>query len=611
MADHRNLASRDLASVDPLSEYTRRREKWTTAAQQLEKRFNTIGNFRLGVALVFALIAWLAWGRGAVSPWWLLIPAAAFIALAVWHGRITRERTLSRRAAAYYEHGLARLTDHWMGSGNTGERFSNPEHVYSGDLDVFGKGSLFELTSTARTRTGESVLAQWFLEPGALNDIQARQEAVAELTAKLDLREDLALLGEDVRTGVHTEGLAAWGAAPRVVFAPYLRPLALLLSAAGVALILAFFAQLISLWPFIAVLGCDFLFMAALRKRVAHVIAAIDTPGQDLAVLSLVLKRLERESFATPRLRQLRAGLDVNGSPASRRIARLQRWVATIDSSDHLLIRAIRPVLLWQEQLAMGVEAWRSRSGPHVATWLHAVGEFEALSSLASLSFEHPRWTFPVLVESTQPFFEGDGLRHPLLSLAKCVPNDVQLGSAVGHCDLLIVSGSNMSGKSTLLRSIGLNTVLAWAGAPVAANRLRVSALQIGASLRVVDSLQDGRSRFMAEITRLRQIVALTNEGLPVLFLLDELLSGTNSHDRRIGASAIVRGLVRQGAIGLITTHDLALADLEGDLKPQAKNVHFEDSIIDGRIEFDYQLRPGVVLRSNALELMRAVGLNV
>lgn len=597
--------------TDPLNEYTRRRQQWAAATEQLGKRFNTIANLRLGVALVFALLLWLAWGRGAFSLWWLLAPVAAFIALAIWHSRVTHERTLSRRATAYYDQGLGRLTDRWMGAGNAGERFFNPDHVYAGDLDVFGKGSLFELTSTARTDTGESMLAQWFLTPGTLGEVAARQEAIQELAGRLDLREDLSLLGEDVRAAVHTEGLDAWGAAPPVVFAPYLRLLAFVLALAGVAFILAFFAHAVPLWPFIAVLGCNFLFMFAVRKRVTHVIAAIDTPGQDLAVLALILKRLEQESFATPRLKQLRASLEIKGLPASRRIARLQRWVATIDSSDHILIRAIRPVLLWQEQLAMGVEAWRTQAGAHVGVWLRALGEFEALSSLASLTFEHPAWTFPALSEASAPFLEAEALRHPLLSTAKCVPNNVQLGNNAGHCDLLIVSGSNMSGKSTLLRSIGLNTVLAWAGGPVAANRLHLSALRIGASLRVVDSLQDGRSRFMAEITRLRQIVALTTEGFPVLFLLDELLSGTNSHDRRIGASAIVRGLVRGGAIGLITTHDLALADLEGDLKPRAANVHFEDSIIDGRIEFDYRLRPGVVLRSNALELMRAVGLDV
>jgi DNA mismatch repair ATPase MutS len=207
-----------------------------------------------------------------------------------------------------------------------------------------------------------------------------------------------------------------------------------------------------------------------------------------------------------------------------------------------------------------------------------------------------------------EPCFEGEQLQHPLLVPSKCVPNDVSLG---GPLRLLIVSGSNMSGKSTLLRSVGLNTVLAWAGAPVAARRLRLSCLQTGASIRVVDSLQDGKSRFYAEITRLRQIVDLASNGGQVLFLLDEILSGTNSHDRRIGAAAVVRGLVDRGAIGLITTHDLALAELEADLDGRAANVHFEDHIEDGRIAFDFRLRPGVVSRSNALELMRAIGLQV
>lgn len=597
--------------MNPLNEYTLRREKWSGANRSLEKRFNEIGNWRLVTALIFAVLAWLGWGVGVISSWWLLTPMAVFIALAVWHGRITRERTFARRAVTYYDHGLARLADHWMGTGNTGERFSNPEHVYSGDLDIFGKGSLFELVCTARTGVGESMLAQWLQAPGSLTEVHARQDAVRELRPKLGLREDLALLGEDVRAGVHAERLGAWGSAPPVHFASYLRPLALLLAVGGVVLILAFFAHLVPVWPFVAVLGCDFLLIALLRKRVTHVIAGIETPGHELAILSLVLERLERESFESPYLKRLRTSMDVGRLPASKRIAQLQRWVATIDSSDHLLIRAIRPILLWQEQLAMGVEAWRTQAGAHVGPWLRAVGEFEALSSLASLSFEHPAWSFPVLDDQPYPVFEGASLRHPLLSSAKCVPNDVSLGSHAGHCDLLIVSGSNMSGKSTLLRSVGLNTVLAWAGAPVAAERLRVSALQIGASLRVVDSLQDGRSRFMAEITRLRKIVALTEGGPPVLFLLDELLSGTNSHDRRLGASAIVHSLLERGAIGLITTHDLALAELERDWETKAGNMHFEDVIIDGRIEFDYRLRPGVVVRSNALELMRAVGLNV
>jgi DNA mismatch repair ATPase MutS len=191
---------------------------------------------------------------------------------------------------------------------------------------------------------------------------------------------------------------------------------------------------------------------------------------------------------------------------------------------------------------------------------------------------------------------------------SQCVPNDVQLG---GDLRLLIVSGSNMSGKSTLLRSVGLSTVMAWAGAPVCAGRLSISPLMVGASIRVLDSLQDGRSRFYAEITRLRQIVNLAAEARTVLFLIDELLSGTNSHDRKIGASALVRTLVNRGAIGMITTHDLALANIANDLAGRAANVHFADTLQDGQLHFNYQLLPGVVERSNALDLMRSVGLEV
>jgi DNA mismatch repair ATPase MutS len=328
-----------------------------------------------------------------------------------------------------------------------------------------------------------------------------------------------------------------------------------------------------------------------------------------LALLALLLQRLEQEKFQSARLKCLRGHLDIVGVRASKRIARLNRWMELLDSGDHVLLRVVRPLLLWHEQVSMAIEAWRRVTGPHIARWLGAVAEFEALSSLASLAFERPQWVFPILSEdSEEPRFEAQALQHPLMPPARCVPNDLRLD---GDVRLLIVSGSNMSGKSTLLRSVGLNTVLAWAGAPVAAEQLHISPLRLGASIRVVDSLQDNRSRFFAEITRIRQIADLTKTACLVLFLLDELLSGTNSHDRRIGASGIVRELVRAGAIGMITTHDLALANIEQDLGAHALNVHFDDQMVDGRMEFDYRLRPGVVARSNALALMRAVGLQV
>jgi DNA mismatch repair ATPase MutS len=236
------------------------------------------------------------------------------------------------------------------------------------------------------------------------------------------------------------------------------------------------------------------------------------------------------------------------------------------------------------------------------------VGEFETLIALAGYSYEHPHDTFPELLDASGGRLEARRLGHPLMTESQCVPNDVSLG---GDLRLLIVSGSNMSGKSTLLRAVGLNVVLAWAGAPVRAEEFAVSPLTVGASIRVLDSLQDGKSRFYAEITRLREIVNLASGDRTVLFLLDELLSGTNSHDRKIGAEAIVRSLVDRGAMGMITTHDLALAHIADDLPGRAMNVHFADTLENGRLHFDYQLMPGIVERSNALDLMRSVGLEV
>jgi DNA mismatch repair ATPase MutS len=231
----------------------------------------------------------------------------------------------------------------------------------------------------------------------------------------------------------------------------------------------------------------------------------------------------------------------------------------------------------------------------------------EAICSLAAHAFEHPADPFPEFHDQS-PWLEAHGIGHPLIDEQRVVRNEVQLG---GDLRLLVVSGSNMSGKSTLLRTLGANVVLAQAGAPVRAARFVLSPLTIGASIRVVDSLQNGISRFYAEILRIRQILDQTAGPLPVLFLVDEFLNGTNSHDRRIGAEALVRGLVERGAMGLFTTHDLALADIAEGLGNRAANVHFEDRIEDGQIHFDYVMRPGVVRKSNAIELMRSVGLEI
>jgi len=317
---------------------------------------------------------------------------------------------------------------------------------------------------------------------------------------------------------------------------------------------------------------------------------------------------LEQEPFTSPALAALRAKLEAGGRPASEQIQRLTKLVHHLDSARNQFLGIIVFPLLWIPQFAMAIESWRSRCGAHIGAWIAALGELEALCSLASFAYERAQAVFPELTAGGAPSFHAVALAHPLIPPQEAVGNDVTLNDEVR---LWIVSGSNMSGKSTLLRAVGLSAVLAWAGAPVIAASMRVSRLHIGASMRANDSLADHRSRFYAEISRLREVVDLAREGLPTLFLLDELLSGTNSHDRRIGAGALVRGLVDHGAIGMVTTHDLALADIVSTFDGQAANVHFEDHLEAGEIRFDYHLRQGIVTRSNALALMRAVGLEV
>jgi hypothetical protein len=591
----------------PSSEYAERlaaRRAWVARQQRLHIR---AGNARLVVALAAAWLAWAAFGQGSLSGWWLAAPLAAFFALLVFHDRILRNRELAARAVRYYERGLARIEDRWAGAGEPGDRFHDPAHPYAEDLDLFGKGGLFELLSTARTRAGEDMLARWLLESAAPETVLERQAAVAELRSKLDLREDLALLGEDVRAGGDPKGLIAWAEGPPVLErgAGRIGATALSLTMLICGAYWAWASSIPSRAVFLCVLAINSAFGWSFRRRVLNVAARVEEAQRDLSLLAHVLARLERERFTSLRLTQLRTALE-STPEASQRIARLNRWMELLDSRENWLMRIIGPPLLYATQITFAIEAWRADSGPHVRRWIEAAGEFEALSALAGYAYEHPEDPFPE-VSAAEACFEADGLGHPLLPAARCVRNDLKLG---GDLRLLVVSGSNMSGKSTLLRSVGVSAVMAMAGAPVRAKRLRISSLSVGASIRSSDSLQDGTSRFYAEITRLRKLVDLAAAG-SLLFLIDELLNGTNSHDRQIGAEAVVRGLVNRGAMGLVTTHDLALTQIAAALETRGANVHFEDHLENGKITFDYLMRSGVVKKSNALELMRSVGLDI
>jgi energy-coupling factor transporter ATP-binding protein EcfA2 len=397
-----------------------------------------------------------------------------------------------------------------------------------------------------------------------------------------------------------------WAEAAPVLHGPVLRVGATLLGVAGISGIVAGFA--LGWWlPLLIILLVEASLVYRLRRATEAVIAGVEGAAPELALIATLLRRIEAEPVAAIRLKSALEKARSGEETASRCLASLKTVADFVDGRHNLLVRTLDAPMMYTVQVAFAAEAWRRRHGRALREWLRAVAEYEALASLATYAYEHPGDPFPELAPEAGPRFEGEEMGHPLLAERQCVRNSVCLGEKT---KLLLVSGSNMSGKSTLLRVMGTNVVLASAGAPVRARRLRLSAMKLGTAIRVTDSLQAGKSGFYAEITRLREIMDLAAGKTPVLFLCDELLHGTNSHDRRIGADALLKALLERGAIGVVTTHDLALTEI-AKADGRVRNAHFEDQVVEGKMVFDYKLRDGVVTKSNALELMRSVGLGV
>lgn len=590
-------------SVDPRIEYQSRLSAWSRRAEAFEQSHLRMGNLR--AFFLFGLLALAAVLCRSGGSWVavLMILLLGILLTGVWHIRIENTRSAARRGIRFYQSGLERMDGTWLGKGSPGTEFLDPHHPYAADLDMFGVGSLFELVNAAHTQIGRTTLAAWLLEPASLQEIVARQEAIKEMSPKVDFRERLGFLAAEAQAWIPTESLISWARQPRSLNSNAVRAAAFSLPWLNLVLLIA------GQWPWcLLILAVQGALARLYKLRVQNVTRTVGVVQHDLKCLADMFEYLEAENFNSERLRRVDAGDQAGGLCASEAIHRLATLYSWIASRGNPLIAVISGWFLLETQVAFAVEAWRARFGMMVEPWLRHLGEIEALSSLAGYAFEHPADPFPEILPASAPAqIQAEGLKHPLMVEARCVGNDVSLGP---HCRLMVVSGSNMSGKSTYLRTLGVNLALALAGAPVRARKFRMTHVRIGASIRTLDSIQEGTSRFYAEITRLGQIVKLAGQGT-LVFLLDEILGGTNSHDRRIGAGCVARTLVERGALGLITTHDLALAQIAEEIQPPGANYHFEDQILNGKMSFDYRLRPGVVEKSNALELMRLVGLDV
>lgn len=599
------ITTEAIENHDPRGEYLRRLDARKRLLATLSRQDGVVANVRLVVFVAGVAIAWLAFWPPSVHWAWLSIPVAAFVALVIMHERIKQGLSRARNAVEYYERGIARVEDRWMGAGREGLDLMPKEHPYAGDLDIFGPGSLYQLLCTAQTAAGRKMLAEWLCVPARPDEIRARQTAIEELRGRIDLREDLAYAGRTLEASVSVEDIAEWTSPPPVWWFRWLPALAYAVSIAALySCILAILGgPLFPLSAGIAVLG---ILHGLTRRRVRQIDSAGEKPGFELEVVGRVLARLEREHFSNPYLQTVQIAFG-GGQSASAAILRLRQLQRMREASRNLIFAPLAAVLMWDFHLARAIDAWRVRHRYAIGQWLEAVGRLEVLCALATYAYEHPQDPFPKIVDGAA-VIEGQDLGHPLLPAAHFVRNDVTLDS---ERRLLIVSGSNMSGKTALLRTVGINVVLAMAGAPVRARTLVLSPLMAGATIDIHDSIHEGVSRFYAEIKRIRTLMDITQGPAPLLFLLDEIFHGTNSYDRRIGARAVLRELLHAGAIGLVTTHDLAITALVDELNGPAANVHFADHLEGSRLAFDYRLNPGVVQRSNALDLMRAIGLHI
>ena len=579
-------------------------------AEGLDRRMARVANAR--VVAFLAAAAFLLLTVFHRLPLWGYLPVGAaalvYAVLAFLHGRLLLAEARGRAEAAYHQRGEDRLSGAWHAHPAGAPLEHLEEHPYALDLDVFGHGSLFQLLDEAATGHGEQRLAAWLSAPASIDEVRRRQGQVRELAGRPGFRRDLAVagrLGGNAR--VSPRAFIAWAEAPpsldRVRWMRPLAPVVPLLWAAVVAATAA--DWLPGEVPWLALLVPAVLLLVA-RPGIQRSFDGLELGQRGADRLARALRRLEREPFTSPELRALAGGGPGTGVAPSAAMRQLARLASLAEQRRNQLHVVVNLLTLWDLHVFFRLDDWRRRHGRDVAGWLDRLADVEALSCLGGYLHDRPDLTMPELAEAG-PCFTAERLAHPLLDGA--VPNDVSLE---GPGRLLLVTGSNMSGKSTLLRAMGLNAVLAFAGGPVSARRLRLSVLHTWTSMRVQDSLEQGVSFFYAEVRRLKQVLeGAAAHPRAALVLVDEMLVGTNTRERRLASGEVLRLLVATGCIGAVTTHDLSLAELAREPGSTLVPVHFQDVLEDGRMRFDYTLRDGVVESTNALRVLALAGIPV
>jgi hypothetical protein len=594
------------SGMDPRTSYQQRRDAAAVELKALDARSALLANLRTLFFLAALVLAGITVFKPLPSWGWFAAGGsmAVYVLLARVHDRVVRREERARMRLSLNERGLARLDGGWHKFPERGDRFLDPAHLYAPDLDVFGQGSLFQLIDETATRAGEEQLAGWLSTPSPIDQVRARQGAVKELAPQLDFRQSLVIESRlAARAKADAGRFIAWAESPPLLDSVrWALPLAFALPLLTAAL---YFFEGQGPIPPAAYWAGIFLqlgVIGATRGAMARYWDLVSLGESGFVRFEGTFGVLESQRFEHPLLVKLRAGLDTSGPPVSARMHAFSRRYGFGELRQSGQFHAvINLLLLWDLHALFALERWRKVNGAHVRRWFEALAQVEATAALAGFAHDRPGYAFPELVDEGVRF-EARAMGHPLLE--KPVLNDVSL---VGPGAGWLITGSNMSGKTTLLRAMGLNAVMAQAGMPVCAQSLKLSQLSVLTSMRVKDSLERGVSYFYAEVQRIKAVLdgAAAARGR-ALFLLDELLLGTNARERQIASREVLRLLLEQGAIGAVTTHDLALTESAG---AGVRNVHFRDQLIDGKMAFDYQLREGVVDTTNALRVLALAGI--
>lgn len=588
-------------------EYAQREGLFRRRVKEVESTDRLFVRLRIVAFVVIVGVGIAAIGDSSISFGWILVPMALFAAILKLHQPTLRQLRRNRSAHEYYEQCLSRLKGNWREQPHTGSEFAVAGHSWSSDLDVFGPGSLFQKLNQCRTLPGRRKLSQWLTTVPSVEDIGTRQIQAESLKDHVELRERLASIDRDVDWKSAEAALSGWISETPAAFPKWALWGARGLGAASLLVVVLVFTAGLPGSSILIMLLLQAPFVAATRSKLSDAMQNVDDVDKALRQLAEVTAQFEAFPFTDKSLQRLQGQLQTDSVVASDKIAGLSRLINWLNNGTR---NQFFIPLAWMlglfVHLPYRIDRWRNHYGPKVNEWLDAATELEVINSIAAFNYENEQYSLPSISE--QPHFEATQIGHPLLPADECVRNDVVLSAS---CPLMLISGSNMSGKSTLLRSVGINTVLSFLGARVNATAMTVYPFHVATAMRVSDSLQEGRSLFFTVVQRLKTIVDLAGESHPVLFLLDEILSGTNSHDRRTGAEAVIRTLVERSGIGMVTTHDLTLTKIVDSMDGRAVNKHFEDQVLDGQMSFDYQLRDGIVERSNAIELMRMMGLDV